>query len=105
MVAGDIKVSILFNLLLANITILLCFFFLFLVMLNNFFIITAVKENRKLKFVFAIPTGTPITLVKEIILISLIVADKTIKVFQNNQKQQCIHSILYLLFFCLEFMS
>ena len=48
--AWDIKVSILFDLLLANITISLCFFFLFLVIFNSFFIIPVVKGDIKVKF-------------------------------------------------------
>ena len=70
----------LFNLLLASITILLCFFFSFLVTFSNFFIIPVVKENTRVKDVLANPPGIPITLVKEIILIPPLVADKTIKV-------------------------
>lgn len=60
--ALDIKVLILFNLLLVDTKILLLF--LFLVILNNVFVIPAVKENTRLKFVTAIPTGTPVTLTK-----------------------------------------
>ena len=71
----------LFNLRLASITILLCFFFFFfLVTFNNYFIIPVVKENIKVKLALAIPAGIPITLVKEIILIPPLAADKTIKV-------------------------
>ena len=68
------KVSILFNLLLASITVSLCLFFLFLVLLNNFFIIS-VKENTRPKLALAISTGTPITRTKEIILVPPLVAD------------------------------
>ena len=78
--ACDIKVSILFNFLLASITILLCFFFFFLVICNNFYIIPVVKENTRVKIALANPAAIPITLVKEIILIPPLVADKTIKV-------------------------
>ena len=70
----------LFNLLLASITILLCFFFFFLVTFNSFFIIPIAKENIKVKLAFVISAGIPITLVKEIILIPPDVAGKTIKV-------------------------
>ena len=66
------------------------FLFLFLVIFNSFFIIPVANKNIRLKLALAIPTGTPITLAKEIILIPPLVADKTIKVLQNNQKQQCI---------------
>ena len=78
--ARDIKVSKLFNLLLANMKILLSFFFFILVIFNIFFIIPVVRENIKAKLALANPAGIPITLVKEIILIPPLVADKTIKV-------------------------
>ena len=75
----DILLSVLFNLLLANITILLCFFFLFRVVFNNFFTILIVIENVKLKLSLAIPTGNPITVANEAIEMLPLVADKTIK--------------------------
>ena len=78
--AWDIKVSMLFNLLLPSKTILLCFFFSFLVTFNNFFVIFAAKENTKVKLALPNPARIPITLVKEIVLISPDVADKTAKV-------------------------
>ena len=59
--------KLLFNLLLASITILLCFFFSLLVIFNSFFIIPVIKENIKVKE--AIHAGISITLVKEIILL------------------------------------
>ena len=49
-------------------------------MLNSFFIIPVVKENRRVKLDLLIPAGTPITLVKEIIDTPPFVAGKTIKV-------------------------
>ena len=70
----------LFNLLLASITILFCFSFFFLFIFNSFFIIPVVKENARVKKALASTAGIPITLVKEIILIHADVADKTIKV-------------------------
>ena len=60
----------LFNLLLASVTILSCFSFFFLVIFNNFFIIPVFKENTRVKDALANLAGIPITLVKEIILIS-----------------------------------
>ena len=66
----------LLSLLLANIRILSCFFFLFLVMLSNFLIIPVVKEKIKVKLALAIPT----TLVKEMIDTPPLVALKTIKI-------------------------
>ena len=97
----EISFSILFNLTLASIKILLCFFFLFLVISNNFFIIPVVKENTRLKLSFAIPTGTLITFVKEIILFVLLISEKKLKLRQNNQKQQCISLVFCSLFFFL----
>ena len=47
--AWDIRVSIPLSLLLASITISLCFFFLFLVISNTLFIIPVVKENARVK--------------------------------------------------------
>ena len=64
--AWDTKVSMLLSLLLANIRILSCCFFLFLVMLNNFVIIPVVKEKIKVKLALTIPTNAPSTLVNEI---------------------------------------
>ena len=69
----------LLNLLLANIRILLCFFFLFLVIFNNFLTIPVVKEKIKVKLALAIPTGAPIIFANEIIDIPLLVALKIIK--------------------------
>ena len=59
--------SMLFNLLLANIISLLCFFFFFCVV--------------------SIPTGAPITVGNEAIEMLPLVADKTIKTYQNSQKK------------------
>ena len=70
----------LFNSLLANITVLLCFFFLFLIIFNNVFMVPVVKENTELKLALAIPTGVLIILVKEAIYLTPLAADKTIKV-------------------------
>ena len=77
--ACDTKVSILFTLLLTSIAILSCFFFLFLVMLGNFFIIPAVREKIRAKLALAIPTAAPTTLVKEMIDTPPLVALKTNK--------------------------
>ena len=51
----------LFSLLLANITILLCFLLLFHVVFNNFFASPVDNKNARLRLAFAIPTGVPIT--------------------------------------------
>ena len=78
--ACDTKVSMLLSLLLANIRILSCFFFLFLVIFSNFLTIPVVREKIKVKLALAIPTGAPTILVNEIIDTPLLVALKTIKI-------------------------
>ena len=70
----------LFSLILANIRILSCLFFLFLVMLNNFLTIAAVNEKIKVKLALAIPTGAPAMLVNEQIDTQPLVVLKTIKI-------------------------
>ena len=80
--AWDNKVSKLFSLLLANIRILSCFFFLFFVMLN-FLIIPVVKEKIKVKLALAIRTRAPTTLVKEMIDTLPHVALKIIKILST----------------------
>ena len=70
----------LLSLSLANIRILSSFFFLFLVIFNNFLIIPVVREKIKIRLTLAIPTGAPIILVNEIIDTPLLVALKTIKI-------------------------
>ena len=64
---------------LANIRILSCFFFLFLVMLSNFLIIPVVIERIRVKLALAIPTGAPTTLVNKIINTPPLAALKTVK--------------------------
>ena len=70
----------LLSLLLANIRILSCFFFFFLVIFNNFLTISVVREKIKVKLALAIPTGAPITLVNEIIDTPPVVTLKIIKI-------------------------
>ena len=77
--ACDIRVSMLLSLLLANIRILSCFFFLFLVIFSNFLTIPVVREKIKVKLALAIPTGAPTTLVNEMIDTPPLVALKAIK--------------------------
>ena len=69
----------LLSLLLANIRILSCFLFLFLVIFSNFFIIPVVREKIKVRLTLAIPTGVPTILVNKIFDTSPLVAFKTIK--------------------------
>ena len=68
-----------FNLLLAIIKILSCFFLLFLVIFSNFLTIPVVKEKIKVRLALTIPIGAPAILVNEIIDTPLLVAIKTIK--------------------------
>ena len=56
-----------FNLLQANITILLSFFFLFLVAFNNFFTNPVHNENARLRLAVVIPIGVPITVANDAI--------------------------------------
>ena len=77
--ACDTKVSMLFGLLLANIRILSCFFFLFLVMVSIFFY-SVVKENIKVKLAPAIPAVAPTTLTEEMIQTPPLDTLKTIKI-------------------------
>ena len=68
----------LFNLLLANITISLCFFVLFLVVFNNFFKTSVKIGNERLKHALAIPTGAPITVANDAVEMLPVTTDKTI---------------------------
>ena len=70
----------LLSLLLVNIRILSCFFFLFLVVFSNFLTIPVVREKIKVKIALAIPTGAPKIIVNEIIDTPPLIALKTIKV-------------------------
>ena len=67
----------LFNLLLASITILLCFFFLFLIVFKNFFTNPDVIENVKPQLAPIIPAGTPIIVANDAIEILPDNIDKT----------------------------
>ena len=67
----------LLNLLLAHITILLCFFFLFLVVFNKVFMIPVEIENTRLKLALTIPTGAPRTVANDAIEMLPVVTDKT----------------------------
>ena len=71
-------------LLLANIRILSCFFFLFLVMLCNVLIIPVVKDKIKVKLAPAIPAAALTKLTEVIIQTSPLVALKTINVIKSS---------------------
>ena len=70
----------LFSLLLASIRILSCFFFLFLVELNDFFIIPVAKENTIVNPALAILTGAPTIAAWEVMQTPPVVAERTIKI-------------------------
>ena len=95
----DTKISMLLSLLLANIRILSCFFFLFLVIFSNFLTIHVVREKNKVRLALAIPTGAPTILVNEIIDTPPLVALKKLKPDQYNQKQQHTCLIFYYMIF------
>ena len=94
--ASDILLSMLFNLLLAGITILLYFFFLFLVVFNSFFTIPAEIENARLKTALTIPTGTPIRVENDAMGILSVVIDKTINDL-SKKSNEAIHLLSVLL--------
>ena len=73
----------LLSLLLTNIRILSCFFFLFLVILSNFLTIPVVIEKIEIKLALAIPIGAPTILVNEIIDTLPLVPLKTIKILSK----------------------
>ena len=79
--AWDIRVSMLLSLLLANIRILSCFFFLFLVIFSSFLSIPVVRKKSKVKLVLAIVTGAPTILVNEITDTPPLFSLKTTKVW------------------------
>ena len=74
----DILLSMLFDLRLACITILLCFFFLFLIVFNSFFTIPVEIKNARQKLALTIPTSAPITVENDAIKMLPVVIDKTI---------------------------
>ena len=89
--ASDILLSTLFNLLLAKIRILLCFFLLFLVVFNSFYKIPVQIENAILKLALANPNGAAITVANDAMGILPVVTDKTINDLSNSRKRQCIY--------------
>ena len=82
--ALDINISMLLSLLLASIRILSCFFFLFLVIFNNIFIISFATEKIKVKLALAISTGSPTILITEIIDTPPLVAPLVVYIIKNS---------------------
>ena len=71
------------NLFFANAIILLCFFFLFLVICNNDLFTPVLIVDIKVKEELAIPTGKPNTVAYEAILNVLNDADKAINILSK----------------------
>ena len=84
----------LFNLLLASITILLCFFCLFLIVFKNFFTNHDVIENVRPQPAPIIPTVAPITVADDAIEM---LPDNVDKTFNDISKQS--KEAIYLLIF------
>ena len=80
----------LFNFILASITIFLCFFFLFLAVFNSIIVIPAEIEKTRVKLALTIPTGAPITVANDAIEMLPVVTDKQLMTCQNSQKKQYI---------------
>ena len=74
-----IGVSMLLTLFLANIRILSCFLFFFLVIFNSFLTIPVVREKYKVRLPLAYPSGAPTILVNKIIDAPPLAALKIIK--------------------------
>ena len=85
--ACNTKVSMLLNLLLADIRILSCFFLFFLVIFSNFLTIPVVQEKNKVSLALGIPTGVPTIVVNEIIDTHHFLYLKQLNLGQYNRKQ------------------
>ena len=86
--ASDVLLSMLFNLLLASITILLCFFFLFLIVFKKIFTNPDVIENVKPQLAPIIPAGAPITVANDAIEMLPVATDKTINDLSKYSKEE-----------------
>ena len=83
----DVRVSMILSLLLANISILSCFFFFFLVIFSNLLVIPVVREKKRVKLALLIPTGAPTMLVNEQIDLLQFLHLKQLKFCLCNRKQ------------------
>ena len=82
----------LFNLLLASITILLCFSFYLFLFLITFFTNPVVIGNARPQLALIIPTAAPITVANDAIEMLPIATDKTINDdLSKSQKKQYIY--------------
>ena len=80
----------LFNLLLAGITIFLCVFFLFLIVFKNIFTNPVVIENERLQLALMIPTGAPIAVANDAIEMLPVATEKTINDLSKYPKKNNI---------------
>ena len=101
--ASDILLSMLFNLLLASITILLCFF-LFLIVFKNFFYKSCRIENARLQLALIIDTGAPIAVASDAIEMLPGATDKTINDLSKYSKE-AIYLLIFLLINSLSLIS
>ena len=76
----------LFNMLLANMGILLCFFFLLLFVFNRFFTISEQIKNARLKLALNIRTGALMTVANDVIEILSVVTDITVNDLYNDRR-------------------
>ena len=90
----------LFGLLLARASFLPRVFFLFLVIPSKFLVIPVVKEKIKVKLAFTVPTGAPITVVKEIIDTPPLFAETTIEILSMQSNAADAY---FLILYCLTF--
>ena len=74
---------------------LLCFFFLFCIVFNNFLAISVDIENARLKLVLVIPTDAPIAVANNVTEMLLVVTDKTIKDLTKQTKKKYIYWAFY----------
>ena len=89
--ALDILLSMLFNLFLASIIILLCFFFLLFLVFKSFFINLEVIENVKPQLAPIIPVAAPITVANDAVEMLPANIDKTFNDLSKYLKKQYIY--------------
>ena len=94
----------LFNLLLASITILLCFLFLFLIVFKNFFTNPDVIENVRPQLAPIIHAGTPIIVANDAIEMLPANIDKAFNDLSKKSKE-AIYLLIFLLLSSLSLIS
>ena len=94
----------LFNLLLASLTNLLCFFFLFLIVFKNSFTNPVVIENARLQLALIIPTGAPIAVTNDAVEMLPVATYKTINDLSKYSKE-AVYLLRFLLISSLSLIS